>query len=60
MSKKLIFIENANHEKIGEKRNILYNGLVSNNNVTIVEDIDLCDYIFLALYKILSHLPQRN
>lgn len=60
MSKKLIFIENATHEKIGEKKNILYNGLVSNNNVVIVEDIDLCDYIFLDFRDITKAQSYRD
>ncbi len=45
MNKKLIFIENENF--IGEKKNILYNGLLANINVLIIKDIELCDYIFL-------------
>ncbi len=40
-----IFIENG--EIMGEKKNILCNGLLANINVLITEDIDLCDYIFL-------------
>lgn len=45
MNKKLIFIENENI--VGTKKNILYNGLLANNNVIISKDINLCDYIFL-------------
>ena len=45
MNKKLIFIENENIA--GSKKNILYNGLLANINVSITKDINLCDYIFL-------------
>ena len=45
MNKKLIFIENENI--VGAKKNILHNGLLSNINVSITKDIDLCDYIFV-------------
>ena len=47
MNEKLIFIENVNVNMMGEKKNILYNGLLANINVLITKDIDLCDYIFL-------------
>ena len=45
MSKKLIFIEN--NDIIGEKKNIIYNGILLNKNVCLTNDINLCDYIFI-------------
>ena len=44
MNKKLIFLEKGNLS--GTKNNIIYNGLLNNINVKIVDDKDLCDYIF--------------
>ena len=44
MNKKLIFFEKGDIS--GTKKNIIYNGLLNNINVEIVEDKDLCDYIF--------------
>lgn len=42
---KYIFIENAN--MIGEKKNIIYNGILLNKNVSFTDDKDKCDYIFI-------------
>jgi hypothetical protein len=45
MNKKSIFIEKGTLR--GEKKAILYNGLLTNKNVNISENKDLCDYIFI-------------
>lgn len=42
---KYIFIENAN--MIGEKKNIIYNGILLNKTVSFTNDKDKCDYIFI-------------
>jgi len=44
MNKKLIFIENGGN---GEKRIIIYNGIMLNPNVGITKNKELCDYIFM-------------
>lgn len=42
---KYIFIENAN--MIGEKKNIIYKGILLNKNVSFTDDKNKCDYIFI-------------
>jgi hypothetical protein len=46
MNKLSIFIEKDDIE--GDKKWIIYDGLVNNPNVKITKDIDTCDYIFLT------------
>lgn len=43
---KRIFLEKDN--MIGEKNNILYKGIILNEKVTLSNDIDTCDYIFIC------------
>lgn len=42
---KYIYIENAN--MMGEKKNIIYNGILLNKNVSFTNDKDKSDYIFI-------------
>lgn len=46
MNKIKIFIEKTNNIQ-GEKKNIIYNGLILNNKIEITDDINICDYIFM-------------
>jgi len=49
MNKKSIFIEKDN--LVGVKQNVLYNGLLNNKNVYIIDNIEECDYIFIDIIR---------
>ena len=49
MNKKSIFIEKD--DLVGVKQNVLYNGLLNNKNVYIIDNIEECDYIFIDIIR---------